>query len=143
MSTLKNDFRSLAWALCARRDVPLLVTDMIADYFVHRDLFKINTLSRSLNEQANAVLYRDVVMDIDGNEQSITTASLLFRTLLTSETAAQAVRTLSLAGDPLHDWRHKIVTREDEGVEEPLEGGRKPTGSYHTTDDDLTRARRG
>lgn len=28
-------------------------------------------------------------------------------------------------------------------VEEPLEGGRKPTGSYHTTNDDRTRARRG
>ena len=126
MSTLKNDFRSLAWALCARRDVPLLVTDMIADYFVHRDLFKINTLSRSLNEQANAILYRDVVMDIDGNQQSIITASLLFRTLLTSETAARAVRTLSLAGDPLHDWRHNIVTREDEGVEHPLEGHTPP-----------------
>jgi len=117
MSTLMNDLRSLVWALCAKRSVPLLVTDMIADYLDHRDLFKITTLSRSLNEQANAKIYRDVTVDLDGNERSITTASLLFRTLLTSETAARAVRSLSLAGDPLRDWRKKMATWQDRSTE--------------------------
>jgi hypothetical protein len=123
MPELKDAFRGLVWALCARRDVPLLVTDMIADHLVRRDLFKINTLSRSLNEMANAIIYRDVFINLDGNEWSIRTASLLFRTLLTSRTAAQAVRTLSLAGDPLQDWRHKFTDfGRSDGVEWPLEG---------------------
>jgi hypothetical protein len=135
MSTLRNDFRSLAWALCAQRDMPLLVTDMIADHLVHRDLFSINTLSRSLNELANATIYRDVVVDLDGNEKSVTTASLLFRTLLTSETAARAVRSLSLAGNPLNDWRHKFSDRRhNEGIEPPLEGLAPPAMHADLTD---------
>jgi hypothetical protein len=134
MSALRDEFRSLAWALCQRRDVPLLVTDMIADYLVHRDLFKISTLSRSLNERANAVIYRDVVVNLDGSERSITTASLLFRTLLTSEAAARAVRTLSLAGDPLHDWRHKNAHKGNEGVEQPLYGLTPPPMHADLTD---------
>jgi hypothetical protein len=134
MLALRDDFRSLAWALCQRRDVPLLVTDMIADYLVHRDLFQINTLSRSLNEQANAVIYRDVVVHLDGNERPITTASLLFRTLLTSEAAARAVRTLSLAGDPLRDWRHENADMRHEGIEEPLHGLTPPAMHADLTD---------
>jgi hypothetical protein len=135
MSTLRNDFRSLAWALCAQRDMPLLATDMIADHLVHRDLFSINTLSRSLNELANATIYRDVVVDLDGNEKSVTTASLLFRTLLTSETAARAVRSLSLAGNPLNDWRHKFSDRRhNEGIEPPLEGLTPPAMHADLTD---------
>jgi hypothetical protein len=95
MSTVKVDMRNLVYNLCSTREVPLLVTDIIAGYLVRRDLFNINTLSRDLHAQANAVIYREVVMDLDGSEKSVKTASLLFRTLLISETAAQAVRTLS------------------------------------------------
>jgi hypothetical protein len=135
MPTLRDDFRSLVWALCAQRDVPLLVTDMIADHLVRRDLFKINTLSRSLNELANATIYRDIVVNLDGNEQSITTASLLFRTLLTSRTAAQAVRTLSLTGDPLQDWRHKVTNfGRSDGKERLLEGLTPPAMHADLTD---------
>jgi hypothetical protein len=121
MSTVSVDIRNLVYKLCEGREVPLLVTDIIAGYLTRRDLFNINILSRDLNEQANAIIYREVVVDLDGSEKSVRNASLLFRTLLTSETAAQAVRTLSLAGDPLQSWR-KSVSGYDEIIEEPLRG---------------------
>lgn len=123
MPPIGEDYRSLAWKLCERRELPLLVTDMIAGYVSYQDLFTINLLSRSLNAQTNAIIYRDTVIDLDSSERSVKKASSLFRTLLTSETAAQAVRTLSLAGDPLHDWRHELSRIEDsESVEAPLRG---------------------
>lgn len=121
MVTVKENYRNLAYKLCEGREVPLLVTDMVAGYLDHRDLFNINVLSRSLNEHANAHIYRDVVIDLDGGKYSIKKASLLFRTLLTSQTAARAVRTLSLAGDPLQDWRNEFSpVRYDQGIEDPL-----------------------
>jgi hypothetical protein len=128
MSTVTVDMRSLVYKLCGGRGVPLLVTDIIAGYLTRRDLFNINILSRDLNEQANAIIYREVIVDLDGSEKSVRNASLLFRTLLTSETAAQAVRTLSLAGDPLQSWR-KSVSGYDESIEEPLRG-RTPPGIH-------------
>lgn len=121
MSTFKADVRNLVYRLCEGREVPLLATDIIAGYLVHRDLFNINVLSRSLNAQANAIIYREIVVNLDGTERSVKKASLLFRTLLTSETAARAVHTLSLAGDPLQSWR--IKTRRlagGESIERPL-----------------------
>jgi hypothetical protein len=121
MSTVKVDMRNLVYNLCSRREVPLLVTDIIGGYLVRRDLFNINTLSRDLHTQANAIIYREVVVDLDGSEKSVKTASLLFRTLLISETAAQAVRTLSLAGDHLQSWRMSL-RRDDESIERPLRG---------------------
>lgn len=129
MSTARNDFRNLVYKLCKGREVPLLVTDIIAGCLVHRDLIKINILSRSLSEQVNAIIYRDLVVDLDGSEQCIKTASLLFRTLLTSKSAARAVRTLFLAGDPLQDWRYKIflANKDSESNEGPLRG-RTPPG---------------
>lgn len=130
MSLAREYSRSLAYELCERREVPLLVTDMIAEYLVHRDLFNISILSRSLNAQANAIIYRNVVVDLDGSDQSNKEASLLFRTLLTSETAAQAVRTLCLIGDPLQDWRNRFSRIEDgESIEDPLRG-RAPPGMH-------------
>lgn len=127
MSTNTVDFRNLVYKLCEGREVPLLVTDIIAGCLHDRDLFNINTLSRSLNAQANAIIYRDVVVHLDGSDQSIKTASLLFRTLLASKTAAQAVLTLSLAGDPLRDWRKRFSRIEDgESVETPLRGRTPP-----------------
>lgn len=136
MSTLINDFRSLVFNLCERRDVPLLVTDMIADCLVRRDLFKINTVSRSLNEQANATIYRDVVVNLHGSEKSVKIASLLFRTLLTSESAARAVRTLSLTGDPLHDWREEMhdQNRSDQTTEGPFSRNTPPAMHADLTD---------
>lgn len=123
MSLLKADIRNLVYKLCEGREVPLLVTDMIAELFVHRDLFNINTLSRTLNAQANAIIYRDVVVNLDGSEKSVKRASLLFRTLLTSKTAARAVNTLSLAGDPLREWRTRVLDEaKHESMETPLRG---------------------
>lgn len=101
MSTLKVDVRDLVHRLCEGREVPLLVTDIIAGYLTHQDLFNVNTLSRSLSAQANAIIYREAVVNLNGTERSVKKASLLFRTLLMSETAARAVRKLSLAGDAL------------------------------------------
>lgn len=123
MSLVGDDFRNLAYKLCEGRKVPLLATDIIAGFLVHRDLFKINVLSRSLNEQANAIIYRDVVVDLDGSAQAVTKASLLCRTLLTCENAARAVRSLSLAGDPLQDWREGFTTlSSSHSIEGPLRG---------------------
>jgi hypothetical protein len=99
MSALKMDVRDLVYKLCEGREVPLLVTDIIAEYLVHRDLFNINTLSRSLNAQANTIIYREIIIDLDGTDQSVKKASLLFRTLLTSETATPG------CPHPLSGWR--------------------------------------
>jgi hypothetical protein len=124
---LKVEIRNLVYKLCEGREVPLLVTDLIAELLVHRDLFIINTLSRTLNTQANAIIYRDVVVDLDGSEKSVKRASLLFRTLLISKTAARAVNTLSLAGDPLQDWRSRILdVAGHESIEIPLQGRTPP-----------------
>lgn len=71
-------------------------------------------------------MYRDVVVYLDGSEQSVRTASLHFRTLFTIKAAAQAVRTLYLAGDPLQDWRTKSPRKEDEGLEDRLRSSTLP-----------------
>lgn len=128
MPILEVDMRNLVYKLCEGRQVPLLVTDAVAELLAHRDLFNINALSRALHAQANAIIYRDVVVDLDGSEESIKKASLLFRTLLTSKTAARAVNSLSLAGDPLQDWRARIRHEaSDENIERPLRGRTPPT----------------
>lgn len=135
MSILKADMRNLVYKLCERREVPLLVTDMIAELLEHRDLFNINTLTRTLNAQANAIIYRDVVVYLDGTKQSVKKASLLFRTLLISKTAARAVNSLSLAGDPLQDWRTSLVFKyRDESIEKSFEGRNLPALHADLTD---------
>ena len=127
MPILEVDMRNLVYKLCEGRQVPLLVTDAVAELLTYRDLFNINALSRALHAQANAIIYRDVVVDLDGSEESIKKASLLFRTLLTSKTAARAVNSLSLAGDPLQDWRARIWREaKDESIERPLRGRTPP-----------------
>jgi hypothetical protein len=127
MATLEVNMRNLVYKLCEEREVPLLVTDMIAELLVHRDLFNINTLSRTLNAQANAIIYRDIVVNLDGSEKSFKKASLLFRTLLTSKTAARAVNSLSLGGDPLQAWRARIWDEvKHESIERPLRGRTPP-----------------
>jgi hypothetical protein len=132
------DVRNLVYKLCEGREVPLLVTDIIAGYLVHRDLFNINTLSRSLNAQANAIIYREVIVDLDGTDRSVKKAILLFRTLLTSETAARAVHTLSLAGDPLESWRTELQrVTGGESIEKPLCGKTPP--AIHADLVDFTR----
>jgi hypothetical protein len=139
MSIVSDDFRNLVYKLCEGREVPLLVTDIISGYLVHQDLFNINKLSRRLNSQANAVIYQSVVINLDGSKQSIRKASLLFRTLLTSETATQAVHTLSLAGDPLQSWRDEFSqVRDSESVEDPLRGRVPP--AIHADITDFTQA---
>lgn len=127
MSKLNTDMRNLVYKLCEGREVPLLVTDMIAELLVRRDLFVINTLSRVLNAQANAIIYREVVVNLDNSEKSVKHFSLVFRTLLTSKTAARAVNTLSLAGDPLQDWRARLQDEaRGESIERPLRGRSPP-----------------
>ena len=135
MSALKVDIRNLVYKLCEGRKVPLLVTDIIAGCLVRRDLFNINTLSRSLNMQANAIIYRDVIFSLDGSEWSVKKASLLYRTLLTSKTAARAVHTLSLVGDPLQTWRVEVIrAAQSEGYEDQLRGRIPPTILTDLTD---------
>lgn len=65
MSATSVDLRNLVYKLCERRQVPLLVTDMIAGYLVHSDVFSISILSRSLNAQAMAILYSDIAVDLN------------------------------------------------------------------------------
>lgn len=135
MSAIGVNLRNLVYKLCEGREVPLLVTDMIAGYLGHRDFFNINTLSRNLNAQANAIIYENVVVDLDGSAQSITKASLLLRTLLTSQTAIQAIHTLALAGDPLQGWREKTAPlSERDGVEPMLRGKIVPGTHVDLTD---------
>ena len=127
MPKLNVDVRNLVYKLCEGREVPLLVTDIISGYLDHRDFFNITALSRGLNAQANAIIYRNVIVDLDGSKQSVRKASLLFRTLLTSETAAGAVRTLSLTGNPLEEWRKELRWKANgESVEGPLRGRMPP-----------------
>jgi hypothetical protein len=127
MSKLDVDIRNLVYKLCEGREVPLLVTDIISGYLAHQDLFTINTLSRSLHAQTNAIIYRKIAIDLDGSKQSVRKASLLFRTLLTSETAAGAVRTLSLTGKPLEEWRKELRWKANgASVEGPLRGRTPP-----------------
>jgi hypothetical protein len=126
MSTIRVDMRNLVYKLFEGRAVPLLVTDIIAGYLVCRDLFSINILSRDLNVQANAIIYREVIVHLDGSGKSVRNASLLFRTLLTNETATQAVRNLSLAGGPLQSWRESLSRHSLESIEEMLRGKTPP-----------------
>jgi Zn-dependent M16 (insulinase) family peptidase len=95
MSPVSDDFLNLLHRLCEGREMPILVTDLIAERLVHRNLFSINKLSRSLSIQANNIIYRDVAVELDGSKESVEKASLLFRTLLTCDSAVHAVRALS------------------------------------------------
>lgn len=93
--------QSLAYKLCEQHRLPVLVTDLITSYLNEQDLLTIGILSRDLNVHASTTLYRHVAIHLDGSEKSIIKASLLFRTLLTNDTAADAVASVSLAGEPL------------------------------------------
>ena len=129
MSAVAQGLRSLIFRLCEPRDIPVLVTDRIADHLDERDLLKINLLSREFNWEANAIIYRDIVIDLDGSQRAIAKSSLLLRTLLTSSTAASAVRSLSLTGEPLEDLREEVwqeAIRTNESVEGPLRGRPPP-----------------
>lgn len=139
MSRVTEGLRSLAFKLCEPRDIPVLVTDLIAGYLDERDLLKIKILSRNFNLEANASIYRNIVIDLDGSKRAIAKASLLFRTLLTSSTAASAVRSLSLTGEPLQDWRkevRRIAIVTEESVEGPLRG--RPPPDMHADMTDFT-----
>lgn len=125
MSTVKQDWRRLAFRLCEQLDIPVLVTDLIAGYLDGRDLLKISMLTRELNLEANASIYRDIVIDLDGGERPVKKASLLFRTFSANKTAASAVRSLSLAGDFLTHWRLSRTER-DESAEYLLRGQTPP-----------------
>lgn len=115
----------LVHALCEERNLPILVTDLIAAYLDARDLFTISGLSRELNNQANPIIYHDIVLDLSEAARSGQRASLLFRTLLTSRTAAKDIRNLSLTGDPLFQWRPDIL-RTGESIEAPFRGQTPP-----------------
>ncbi|KAF2756148.1 hypothetical protein EJ05DRAFT_487947 [Pseudovirgaria hyperparasitica] len=127
MVTVMPDIRGLVHKLCEQRGLPLLVTDLIAGCLDYRDLLKINILSRALNVHANEIIYRDIAIDLYGAERSDERAALLLRSLLTRGTAANAVRTLSLAGDPLLHWRNTLSpVGGHESVEAPLRGKTPP-----------------
>ncbi len=99
----------LVHSLCENLDIPILVTDLIAAYLDKRDLFTISTLSHKLNAQAQPTLYQDITLDLSEDAPSAQRAILLLRTLLTSSAAANYVRSLSLVGDPLFQWRCESV----------------------------------
>lgn len=128
MLPMEVDIRDLVYKLCEGRMLPLLVTDMIAEHLEHWDLFNINILSRNLNAEANAIIYRNLVVNLNGTEQRVKKASLLFRTILTNKTAAQAVSSFSLIGDPLHAWKTRTVVQQapDESIENPLRDSNSP-----------------
>lgn len=81
----------LVHSLCEQRKVPSVVADLIAGYLDKRDLFTISILSRKLNDQANSVIYYDVVLDFTKAIRSGRKAILLFRTLLASKIAANEI----------------------------------------------------
>lgn len=57
MSAVTEDLRSLTFNLCEPRDIPALVTDLIAGYLDERDLLQINMLSQDFNLKASASIY--------------------------------------------------------------------------------------
>lgn len=118
MNTTTEDLRGLVHMLCQQREVPLLVTDLVADYLDYQDLFKFITISRGLMALAYPSIYRNITVDLDGSYERTRKATSLFRTLLTSESAMQAVRIISLAGEPLRIWRHN--SEDNDSAESPI-----------------------
>ena len=118
MDATTEDLRGVVHTLCEQRELPVLVTDLIANYLDHLDLFKMSTISRRLHALAKTGIYRHITVDLDGSSESTRKASLLFRTLLTSQPAMQAIRTLSLAGEPLQDWRRSCSIFQNNGSAE-------------------------
>lgn len=120
----------LVFSLCQQRKVPVLVTDWIARYLDERDLLSISTLSRSLNEQANSVIYRNIVLDNSEVERCGRKATLLLRTLVVNSKAAQSIRQLVLSGNSLYAWRReqweKAIGELRRGVELPVHGRSPP-----------------
>ena len=110
----------IVYSLCEQRRLPVLVTDLIAHYLDQNDLLKIGTFSSTLNEQANSILYKDLVLDLS-EEHARPRLALVLRTLLTTRTAASNVRSLSLIGHPLSKWR-KDTAGHGESVETPIRG---------------------
>ena len=110
---------ALVFSLCEQRRLPVLVTDLIVSYLDGLDLFVISTLSRNVNKSANALIYHNLVINLDVVEHSDfgKKAMLLLRTLLTSKTASSAVRSISLSRKPLLQWRRDAprtdLTTED------------------------------
>ena len=111
----------LVYSLCDQRNVPVLVTNLIAGYLDEQDLLIISTLSRKLNVQAISVIYREIVIDLSYTACSRRKAVLLLRTLLTNRTAASHVRSLVLTGDPLSQWR-KQTPLVDDSIEHTFRG---------------------
>ena len=124
MAITRENLCSLVYKLCEQRELPVLVTDHVAEYLDKRDLLRISIISRDLNVHANASIYRDIVIDLNGSERSIRSASLLLRTLLANDTAAHAVRALSLIGEPLVGWRNEFS--RGESAERPLRDNNPP-----------------
>lgn len=124
-SAVHTYLRELAYSLCEQREMPVVVTDLIANYLDEQDLSLISILSRNLNDQANLIIYYHIALDFTDAIQSGRTAALLLRTLLTSRTAANNVRSLSLTGDPLIQWREEAA-HGDEAAEIPLRGMSPP-----------------
>jgi hypothetical protein len=114
----------LVYSLCQQRKLPILVTDHLARYLDEQDLLTISVLSRTLNEQAKAIAYKHVVLDL-GKERGRRRAALFLRTLLTTPTAISNVQSLYLIGEPLYQWRDHIARRH-EGTERPLRGRHPP-----------------
>ena len=65
--------RPLIYSLCEQREVPVLVTDLVARYLDEQDLQKINILSPTLNEQASSIIYKDVILDL--SEETVSAKS--------------------------------------------------------------------
>ena len=120
--------RGLMYKLCEQRGMPLLVTDLIAGYLDRRDVLKLNTLSREISADANAMIYQKLLVELDGSKACMRKATLLLRTLLTNRRAAEAVCSLSLAGDPLLAWRQDEYRRMEikEFQEDQLRGKTPP-----------------
>lgn len=122
-----EDLRGLIHMLCEQREVPLLVTDLIAGYLEFHDLFKFTTISRGLKTLAYASIYRHITAELNGSDQCTRKTTLLSRTIFTSESAMQAVRVISLAGEPLQIWRRTFSTLEgNDSAEGPIRDRRPP-----------------
>lgn len=115
MSRADISLLTLAYNLCEERNLPVLVTDLIASYLDKRDAVIISRLSRRLNRDAIRVIYNDIVLEPDTLpfgptlNVSASRAALLLRTLLTNSSAAASVEKISLAGEPLHEWRSRFA----------------------------------
>ncbi|OQO09625.1 hypothetical protein B0A48_05027 [Cryoendolithus antarcticus] len=100
-------------SLGKERQLPLLVTDLIASYLDESGtsiLSNLSVVSKALNQFTTTVIYRDIELDFS---KDACKAALLLRTLRTNQMARGAVRSLTLTNRRPTYWIRQDVADLD------------------------------